>query len=181
MPQKKKCDNTSSGVIFENFLLGGDDILLIKRFNYPEAIALPAGHLDGDDPISGAERESAEEVGLFPGELKMVFNGDISNPCKRDGGNHHYWFVFKAGFWNGKLKAGSDAKETFWASKDELIAFARRTEYFMKKYNAPYNEVGRLTFAIFGDPEQKNTDPEWKEKPGLEPVWYKILKELKII
>lgn len=173
----KKCDNTSSGIIFEN----SDEILLIKRFNYPEAIALPAGHLDGDDPIGNAKRESGEEVGLLPGKLELVFDGGINNPCKRDGGNYHYWFVFKAGFWNGELKAGSDAKEAFWVSKDRLKEYARRTEYFMKKYNVLYNEVGRLTFAIFGDPAQKNTDAEWKDEMGLEPVWYKILKELKII
>lgn len=173
----KKCDNTSSGIIFEK----DDKIVLIKRLNYPEAIALPAGHLDGDDPITNAEKESTEEVGLLLGELKLVFDGDINNPCKREGGNHHYWFVFKSGNWTGELKAGSDAKAAFWASMNELKVFALRTEYFMKKYNVSYNEVGRLTFAIFGDPAQKNTDTEWKSNMGLEPVWYKILKDLKII
>lgn len=173
----KKCDNTSSGIIFEK----DSSILLINRFNYPEAITLPAGHLDGDNPMGNAKRESKEEVGLLPGELKLVFEGDINNPCKREDGNHHYWFVFRAVDWGGELKAGSDAKKAFWASAEELKAFARRTEYFMKKYTVPHFEVGRLTFAIFGDSEKKNTDPEWEAEPGLEPVWYKILKELKII
>ena len=173
----KKCDNTSSGIIFEN----SDEILLIKRFNYPEAIALPAGHLDGDNPLSNARRESWEEVGLTPDDLKLVFEGNLENPCKREGGSHHYWFVFKAKSWSGELKAGSDAKEAFWASKDVISEYARRTEYFMKKYNVPYIEVGRLTFVIFGEPAKKNTDPEWKTSPGLEPVWYKILKDFKII
>ena len=173
----KQCDNTSSGIIFEK----DKKILLIKRFNYPEAIALPAGHLDGDAPEENAEKESEEEVGLLVRDLLMVWRGNINNQCKRENGNHHLWFVFRAIDWNGELKAGSDAKEAFWASTKELNAFARRTEDFMKKYNVPYHDVGRLTFAIFGDPEKKNTDPEWKENMGLEPTWYKILKELKII
>lgn len=173
----KKCDNTSSGVIFEK----DDKIVLIKRLNYPEAIALPAGHLDGDDPMTNAKKESIEEVGLAPSELKLVFEEDINNPCKREGGNHHYWFVFRAIDWNGALKHGSDAREAFWTSMNELKVFALRTEYFVKKYNIQHNEVGRLTFAIFGDPAQKNTDTEWKSNMGLEPVWYKILKDLKII
>ena len=125
----KKCDNTSSGIIFEN----SEEILLIKRFNYPEAIALPAGHLDGDDPISNAKRESGEEAGLLPSGLKLVFEGDINNPCKRDGGSRHYWFVFNAQGWSGELKAGSDAKEVFWSSKDKLKELERR--YF--------HEIGR--------------------------------------
>lgn len=173
----KQCDNTSSGIIFEK----DGRILLIKRFNYPEAIALPAGHLDGDSPEDNAKKESEEEVGIVPRELKLVWKGDINNPCKRDGGNHHFWHVFRVSVWSNELKAGSDAKEAFWVSIDELKAFAKRTEYFMKKYNILYTEVYTLTCAIFGDPAMKRTDPEWKINMGLEPVWYKILKELRII
>ncbi len=52
----------------------------------------------------------------------------------------------------------------------------------MKKYGIPYDNVGKLTVAIFGnDPALKNTDPEWKEQMGLEPVWYYILKKAKVI
>ncbi len=157
------------------------DMFLIKRFNYPEAIALPAGHLDGDTPYENAKRESREEVGFVLRNLDLFWQGDINNPCKREGGSHHFWSVFYAVDWVGDLKAGSDAKEAFWSSTKELKNYAERTEYFMRKYNIHYNEVGRLTYAIFGDPAQKNTDPEWKFEMGLEPVWYKIIKELKII
>lgn len=173
----KKCDNTSSGTIFEK----EGEIVLIKRFNYPEAIALPAGHLDGDSPENNARKESAEEVELIPHKLQLLWNGDIDNPCKREGGSHHQWSVFRALDWGGELKAGSDAAEAFRASTDQLNEYARITERFMKKYGVPYTEVGRLTYAIFGNPAKKQTDPEWRASLGFEPVWYWILKELKMI
>jgi ADP-ribose pyrophosphatase YjhB (NUDIX family) len=171
----KKCDNTSSGTIFEE----ANSILLIERKNYPQAIALPAGHFDGDSSGKNSVRESSEEVCLIPEKLKSVWAGTVDNPCKREGGTFHNWVVFKAVSWKGKLKAGDDAKRAFWISFVDLKKFAVRTEYFMKKYNIPYSEVGRLTKAIFGDiPAEKKTDPEWTIEMGLEPVWYKILKDL---
>lgn len=171
----KKCDHTSAGIFFEE----KDKIVLIKRKNYPEAIALPAGHLDGDTPDGNAIRESGEEVGLVLTDMNLLLRSAIDNPCKREGGYHHDWWVFQAIKWSGELKAGDDAKEAFWASGEELKKFAARTEYFMKKYNISYAEVGKLTRAIFGDiPAEKKTDPEWQAEMGLEPVWYKILKDL---
>ncbi len=170
----KICDNTSSGTIFE----GNGNILLIERKNYPESIALPAGHFDGDTSGENSVRESSEEVGLTPQKIEMIWSGRVDNPCKREGGTHHDWSVFLAMSWDGEVKAGDDAKEAFLATKDELLKYAERTEYFMQKYKVPYTEVGSLTRAIFGDTANKNTDPEWKEEMGLEPVWYKILKDL---
>ena len=174
----KKCDNTSSGIIFEE----NGKILLIERHNYPQAVALPAGHLDGDKPNGNAILESSQEVGLALTDMNLFWHNTVDNPCKREGGNHHDWWIFKARKWSGEVKAGDDAKKAFWSSYEELQKFAARTEYFMRKYNIPYTEVGRLTKEIFGDvPAEKKTDPEWQAEMGLEPVWYFILKALKLI
>lgn len=175
----KLCDNTSVGQIIR----GGEKIVVITRKNYPEAYALPAGHVDGDPNFTDAMiREIKEEAGLLVEENKSVFRESIDNPCKREGGSHHLWEVFEALRWSGELKAGSDAKEARWFSSADLKRIAERTEYFIKKYGISYEQVGKLTVAIFGkNPEDKATDPEWKEEMGLEPVWYYILKKLGLI
>ncbi|QQG46169.1 MAG: NUDIX hydrolase [Candidatus Niyogibacteria bacterium] len=172
-------DNTSVGEIIRD----GEKIVVIERANYPESFALPAGHVDGDPNfISAVTRELEEEVGLRVDKNNIVFEEDIDNPCKREGGTHHLWKVYEALNWSGELRAGSDAKKAVWFSKDDLQKIAARTEYFMKKYGISYDKVGKLTVAIFGkNPAEKATDQEWKQEMGLEPVWYYILKKLGLI
>ena len=173
-----RCDNTSVGVIIQEI---DGRILLIKRTNYPEAIALPAGHLDSDSFENGLLREVEEEVGIFVDRYSLMLNDRFDNPCKRENGGFHHWKVFRANAWHGEMKAGSDAKEAFWASRKQLQKYSARLEYFMKKYQVSACDIGKLTRAIFGDPVFRSTDPEWKENPGLEPVWYYIFKELGIL
>ncbi|MDP3726561.1 MAG: NUDIX hydrolase [bacterium] len=175
----KICDNTSVGQIIRS----GKKFVVIERANYPEAYALPAGHVDGDPSFTEAMiREIREEAGLSVEENQSVFKEDLDNPCKRMGGTHHLWEVYEAVRWSGTLKAGSDAKRARWFSPEDLKRVANRTEYFMEKYKIPYDQMGKLTVAIFGkNPEDKATDPEWKEEMGLEPVWYYILKKVAVI
>lgn len=176
----RPCDNTSVGEIIE----GRDGrVVIIERANYPESYAMPAGHVDGEAVWNaGIKRECREEVGLDILNDELVFGEDIDNPCKRDGGTHHVWKVYHTTSFTGELKAGDDAKKAYWKTLDEVKTIATRTEYFMKKYNIPYTQVGALTRAIFGDnPAEKKTDLEWKADMGLEPVWYYFLKKLEII
>jgi hypothetical protein len=111
----------------------------------------------------------------------LVFFDDIDNPCKRKGGNYHEWSVFQAIDWRGAPIAGSDAESFRWMTMDRLRRVAERTEYFMKKYNLEGIQVGVLTREIFGNPDDGKTDPEWLAEMGLEPVWYHILKDIKLI
>ena len=121
----KKCDNTSVGQLIYN---KDGDLVLIERFNYPEAFALPAGHGDGMLLAEAAKKESLEEVGALILENKLVWSGKIDNPCKRAGGDHHVWEVYQAVSWSahsagsgqGELRAGSDAKKFFWCSPTGL-------------------------------------------------------------
>ena len=176
----KTCDHTSVGVL----VYLGKELLMIERKNYPQAYALPAGHCDGDTVGIASDRELNEEVGIRPVMLSRLLRQVIENPCKRTDGDYHDWEVYLAEIWEGAAKAGSDAKKFFWASPEKLKQLAERTEYFMKKYDVPYTDVGALTFAIFGNPqssEQNRTDEEWYLEMGLEPVWYYILKKVGVI
>lgn len=169
----KVCDNKSAGML----IFKGNDLVVIERRNYPQAYALPAGHLDGDDSMTAAMREAREETGIVVNRCNRLWDGVIPNPCKREGGREHLWGVYYTDNWSGELKAGDDAKQASWMSLADLQRLAQRTEYFSRyKYRIPWYNVGNLTRAIFGDPKNPYTDPEWQEKMGLEPVWYYILR-----
>lgn len=171
---RKDCNNTSAGEI----IWRGDELLMIDRYAYPQAYALPAGHSDGEPLEETALRETSEEVGIVVVEHKLVFDQTVDNPCRRPGGSYHYWQVYEATKWTGKARAGDDAKAFFWADKERLWRLAQRTRYFARKYKLNYWDVGPLVRAIFGDPANPQTDPEWVEEKGLEPVWYLILASL---
>lgn|GEM_PF-1656732 len=165
----KLCNNLSEGQIIWT---SPDHLIVIDRGNYPQAKAMPAGH----EPVA---QEVAEEVGLMILENELVWQGMIDNPCKREGGTHHYWKVYETNRASGEIKAGSDAKRASVMSWLDFAYIASRTEHFMLKYGISYHQVGDLTRAIFGtDPTGQETDPEWKENPGLEPVWYYIFRDL---
>ena len=175
----KPCDNTSVGIIIEE----SNRFAMIFRKNYPRAWAMIAGHVDNHgSPRDAMRAETQEEGGLELDRFVKVFEEQrIDNPCKREGGSYHHWMVYDAYDWIGALRASSDAKLAEWKTKEELQALARRTEHFMKKLGIPYQEVGRLTVAIHGPYDKPNEDPEWTKHPGLEAVWYYILKHLSII
>lgn len=169
----KLCDHASVGLIVVN---DAQEVLLIERKNYPQAIALPAGHLDGDTFEEGLLRETREEVGIDVIHYKLLLSARFNNPCKRIDGSYHDWKVYKATQWQGNVQAGSDAKRAFWALPDQLRKHALRTEYFVRKYKIRSFRLGSLTEAIFGNSMNPKTDSEWIETPGLEPVWYEILR-----
>lgn len=173
----KICDNKSVGQI----IFKGKDLLMIERKNYPRSYALPAGHLDGDTFDIAVRRETKEEVSITILQNQRVWSGTLKNQCSCENGSYHEWQIFRATTWTGNPIAGDDAKIFFWASPEHLQALVARTEYFIKKYKIPYTDVSNLIKAIFGNPAQKNTDPEWIKEMGLEPVWYFILTEIGII
>jgi len=164
------CDNKSVGVIIRS----RDTFAVIKRKNYPIAYAFVAGHLDGMTPEEAAQTEAQEESNISIHSLKEVLHKRLENPCKREGGSWHEWFVYEAIDWSGTLSAGSDAKEASWKSQDDLRALAKRTHFFSKKLNIPLSDVATLT-------EEVVNDPDWQKEPGLEPVWVILLEKLALI
>ena len=152
----KKCDNKSVGMLV--WRDGG--LLLIERKKPPFGFALPAGHIDGDNSFEeSAKRELQEEVGLETQNIKLLIEGRKENPCRREGGSWHYWKIYQIESENEIKRSEDETKQAIFCKKDDLLLLAVKTE----KY-------------LHGDIKQD----AWEKSPGLEPVWYEWLKELKI-
>jgi len=153
----KKCDNKSVGML----VWRDGTLLLIERRKPPFGFAPPAGHVDGDNSFEeSAERELKEEVGLEAQNIKLLIEGRKENPCRREGGNWHYWKIYQVEA-SGEIKRSEDeTKQAIFYKKNDLLLLANKTEKYLD-----------------GSIEQD----DWEKSPGLEPIWYKWLKELKII
>ena len=89
-------------------LYGGKGIVLIKRKNDPQGLALPGGFVNKGESLSDAAvREAKEETGLDVELYKQFFT--YSDP-KRDPRGHHMTTVF-LGAAGGVPVASDDAKE----------------------------------------------------------------------
>jgi len=153
----KKCDNKSVGML----VWRDGTLLLIERKKPPFGFAPPAGHVDGDNSFEeSAERELKEEVGLEAQNIKLLIEGRKENPCRREGGNWHYWKIYQIEA-SGEIKRSEDeTKQAIFYKKDDLLLLASKTEKYLD-----------------GSIEQD----DWEKSPGLEPVWHEWLKELKVI
>jgi len=167
----KVCDNKCVGML----VWDGDKLLLIERKEYNFGFAPPAGHLDGLSPEEAAKNELREEVGLETGELRETLSKNIPNPCRREQGSHHLWFIYEISRWSGSVKPSADeTKGYLWADKGKLRELAKRLEDFA---GTPGLDVRGLPSLV----DATNLSADWKNNPGLEPPWYFILKELGII
>ena len=151
------CDNKSVGML----VWRDEKLLLIERKKQPFGFAPPAGHIDGDNSFEeSAKRELQEEVGLETQNIKLLIEGRKENPCRREGGSWHYWKIYQIEA-TGEIKRSEDeTKQAIFYKKDDLLLLASKTERYLR-----------------GDIKQD----DWEKSPGLEPVWYEWLKELKII
>lgn len=168
----KICDNTSVAMIVKD---SEGRISMIERKIYNPGFALPAGHQDGDSPEDAARKELSEEVGLEAGKMRVLFARDLPNPCKREGGGHHFWTVFEIESWSGEVRTSEEeVKEYLWADEAAIKSFAKKLENFMAEKNLSFDNLPDLVRAT-------NEDEDWKKNPGLEPPMYIIFKELGII
>lgn len=154
----KVCDNKSVGIIIKNPV---GDVLLIERKKFPFGFAALAGHIDDfSSPEACARGEVFEEVGLKVTELKLVHEETKNNPCRREGGDHHHWWIYEAGV-EGYIRASLDeTKQVGWYSKSMISDLSKRTELYQK---------------------QVVSEADWENAPGLEPVWYEFFKELNLV
>jgi len=152
------CDNKSVGVIIRNEAGG---ILLIERKKFPYGFAAPAGHVDDfPTPEACAHVEVEEEVGLKVVKLNLVHEADMNNPCRREGGSHHHWWVYEAQV-TGSLKASAEeTKQAGWYSLEQIALLATKTAAY---------ESGDVS------------ETEWESSPGLEPIWRDFFSQLNII
>ena len=158
----KVCDHTSVGLEVWKEENGLRKLLFIERRKYPFGYALPAGHADNDKNYeTAAIRELEEEVGLQAANLMLVYEGRKENPCRREGGTWHYWKIYEAKVLDTLVRPSIDETKGFlWISIDEIRGLAIKTEAYLKK------EI---------------IEEEWEKAPGLEPVWYELLRELKVL
>lgn len=151
------CDHKSVGIL----VWRNDKLLLIERKNFPFGFAPPAGHVDNDKNFAdAARRELQEEVGLNAVTITLRLEKKMNNPCNRIDGSWHDWKIYEAEITGKTIKNSDEVKQVTWATNKQLHEFALRTESYKKKLI---------------------TENEWEKHPGLEPVWYDFLKELKII
>ena len=153
----KKCDNKSVGML----VWRDGTLLLIERKKPPFGFAPPAGHIDGDNSFEeSAKRELQEEVDLRAQNIKLLIEGRKENSCRREGGDWHYWKIYQIEA-EGEIKRSEDeTKQAIFYKKDDLLLLAAKTEKYLQ------GDIGQ---------------DDWEKSPGLEPVWYEWLKELKII
>ena len=79
----------------------------------------------------------------------------LHNPCRRQGGDHHLWWVYIARDYSGQLRPDKDETDgAAFYTKDEVAKLAKRTK----------------------DLRQGNiSQEEFDENPGLEEVWLDML------
>lgn len=148
------CDHTSVGIL----VYRSDKLLLIERKKPPFGMAPPAGHVDRRSSFElAAIEELHEEVGLVATALTLVTEGRRENPCRRVGGSWHYWKIYEAVTTGDPQPSVTEVKNFCWATQHELSFLASRAKDY-------------LNHTI--------SETDWRDKPGLEPVWLEWLTEL---
>ena len=151
------CDHKSVGIL----VWKDGSLLLIERARFPYGFAIPAGHVDGDISFeTAASRELKEEVGLDSREIKLVTEGRKENMCRREGGDWHYWKIYKVEAVGEIDRSLDETKKAGWYTVEQIKGLASKTEKYI---------------------DQEISDEDWQHDPGLEPVMYEWFKELKII
>lgn len=139
--------HTKFPVTVHMFFLRAEKILLIRRFQtgYMDGhYSVPAGHLDGNEPVRlAAVREAREEIGVRIDPEDIHFAGVFH----RSEGDERVDFFVHVQSWNGEPVNAEPEKcdELCWADINELpdktIPYIRQA---IKNFQAgvPFEEVG---------------------------------------
>jgi 8-oxo-dGTP diphosphatase len=118
------------GAVIVDHRTDENHVLLIRRGTAPllGEWSLPGGLLECGEPLrEGAAREALEETGLLvePSEMLGVYERVIGGDDGRV--RYHYVLIdFLCRPVGGELKAGSDAAEARWFTREELPALNLR-------------------------------------------------------
>jgi len=153
----KICDNKSIGML----VWKNEKLLLIERARPPFGFAPPAGHVDDFGSFEeAAKQELKEEVGLDAMDIKLIGEGRKENQCRRKGGSWHYWKIYKVIADGVVERSMNETKQAGFYTKDDISKLAERTKQY-----------------VTGDIDEE----EWKDNPGIEPVWAEWLEELVVL
>lgn len=178
------CDKTNVGAIVKN---KEGHFLMVLRDTYPFGYAPPFGHCDGRgypvacfDEVIGQTGLSI--LGVAPAPL--IVENPRDNKCWR-GGDHHQWQILEFDqaknpnmVLSGLLSAQAGiTRWAGWMARRELHRLACKTDRHLKTL---------MLVSYFEDSHLKNEVGEvierrWRESPGLEVEWFKLLQELRII
>jgi len=124
-------------------------------------LPLLAGHVDNKGSFENAAKEEVEEeVGLSPKDIKLLLEGRKDNSCRREGGSWHYWKIYQVDADRDIKRSEDETKQAGWFSLDQIKSLAQKTERYL---------AGEI-------PEE-----EWKQSPGIEPVWLEWFRELEMV
>lgn len=102
-------------------VIRGDRVVLIQRANPPAAGSwtLPGGKvMEGELLGDAVRREVAEETGL------SIELGGLIEVIELVSETHHYVILdYRARWLGGELRAGDDAADARWVSRDELASY----------------------------------------------------------
>lgn len=129
------------------FLLRNGQVLLLRRYNtgYEDGMySVPAGHLDGGEPVrAAAVREAREELGVDISAQKLIFVGVFH----RQSDEERVDFFFSLRSWGGEIRNAEPDKcdLLLWADLDALpenmIPYVKRAlENFQN--GVPFEEFG---------------------------------------
>ncbi len=152
-----KCNHTSVGMIVRK----NDEILLIERKVPPFGFAPPAGHVDDKEKFEDAAvRELKEEVGLDIKSIRLLIEGRKENRCSRPKGDWHFWRIYEIEGKGEVRRSKRETKQAGWYDNEELKFLSARTESYL---------AGDIS------------EDEWRDGPGIEPVWLEWFRELNIV
>jgi 8-oxo-dGTP pyrophosphatase MutT (NUDIX family) len=155
----KHCSRKVAGVIIWH----GNDLALQERLTGAKGIAPSAGHLEEtEDPEEAVRREASEETGLTLLHCALMATGRRFDKCKRFGSDYHDWFVFEGHARNREdLRLNPDESVSIaWYQPFQVLELASRTEEFL---------------------QQRVSQADWEQRPGLEVVWYWWFQHLGVL
>lgn len=107
-------------------LIGGDQVLLVKRRNEPDAglWGFPGGHVNyGETAMDAASRELQEETGIIGRSLRYLTNVDVIVRDAENGIQFHFLLaVVMCDYISGHPKAQDDVSDAQWQDIEDVLS-----------------------------------------------------------
>jgi len=160
-----------------NLIFNGSDLLLMKRA--PERLLLPGmwaavgGHLEPrelGDPLAACLRETEEETGFLPSDLRDIRLQYILLRLKEDELRQQFFFTSKT-----ERRDYTDTREgtLHWIPRGEVLREDREMAFVFRALLAHYFEFGPTPHPWVGTAGWAEPQEEGLEQPGIR--WIPLL------